>query len=217
MANPDFRTKLLTKSQRTGFKSNQTFRARQTAPGMVQPAAAPPLPPNTPFTISGGPAGFTFGDLASWALSDLRDNVARGFLAEYLVAKALGLAPPPRRAWDEADLWLDGTPIHVKASPYLQSWAQAAPSKAVFSNLRPRRPRIRESIFVLCLNTCPSHAAFTACRLDDWVFFPLSGTTVADLNRSSLSLARVQTVTAGVGFAELQAAVGCLRLGAGQS
>src|SRR5215210_842205 len=35
-----------------------------------------------------------------WAFSDLRENIVRGVLAEFLVAKAVGDPSPLRHAWD---------------------------------------------------------------------------------------------------------------------
>jgi len=60
----------------------------------------------------------------SWALSETRDNTARGMYAEYLVAKALGLENKPRKEWTSYDLEYDGKGIEVKASAYLQNWVQ---------------------------------------------------------------------------------------------
>ncbi|WP_431858723.1 hypothetical protein [Azospirillum sp.] len=197
--------KRMTKSQRAGHQASKTFAERQTT--LVQPAPAVMLPPLEPFTLGGTGAGFTFSDFAAWALSDLRDNVARGLLAEYLVARALGITPPPRRAWDEADLWLDSTPIHVKASAYIQSWGQESPSRISFSNLRPQRPKILESLYVLCVNTCRSHDAFRPCDLDSWVFYPITGMRIAEIGCSALSLPRVEQEATPVGFTGLHGAV----------
>jgi len=75
-----------------------------------------------------GTGGLTLGDFWSWAYSDLLSNVNRSTLAEFLVASALGLIDAPRIEWDAVDLHYQGHSIEVKASAYLQSWPQAAPS-----------------------------------------------------------------------------------------
>jgi hypothetical protein len=70
-------------------------------------------------------------DYWRWAFSDLRDNTQRGVLAEFLVALALGRTETRRKAWDNYDVTTSsGLRIEVKASGYLQSWAQATHSRA---------------------------------------------------------------------------------------
>ena len=63
-------------------------------------------------------------DFWQFALGDLRMNNARGYLAEFMVGKALGLQDLKRIEWDAYDLCLDGITIEVKSSAYLQSWEQ---------------------------------------------------------------------------------------------
>ena len=76
----------------------------------------------------------TLGDFWSWAMSDVIVNRNRGILAEFLVAKALGVAESPRVEWDPFDLETpDGVSVEVKCSAYLQSWYQEEPSRPTFS------------------------------------------------------------------------------------
>lgn len=57
-------------------------------------------------------------------MSDLRTNNVRGYVAEFLVAQAVG-ADAARVEWDPWDVAApDGTRIEVKSSGYLQAWAQ---------------------------------------------------------------------------------------------
>ena len=65
-------------------------------------------------------------------MSDLRTNNVRGYLAEFLVARAVG-APGPRVEWDAWDVTApDGTRIEVKSSGFLQVWAQEKLSTPTF-------------------------------------------------------------------------------------
>ena len=66
-------------------------------------------------------------DYWRWSGSVLLDNTARGILAEFLIAAALGLHDKePRREWDECDIRMEsGTSIEVKSSAYVQSWKQS--------------------------------------------------------------------------------------------
>lgn len=77
-------------------------------------------------------------DFWRFAMSDLRMNNVRGYLAEFLVAQAVG-AVGPRMEWDAYDVLApDGTRIEVKSSAYLQVWDQRRPSRIVFTGLRGR-------------------------------------------------------------------------------
>jgi hypothetical protein len=51
------------------------------------------------FTGDGSPAGVTLLAFWQWAMSDLTNNATRGLVAEYLVARAVGVVqvhPNPR-------------------------------------------------------------------------------------------------------------------------
>jgi hypothetical protein len=78
-------------------------------------------------------------DFWRWAWSDLRDNTVRGVLAEFIVAAALGRTATRRKGWDNYDVQSDsGVKVEVKASGYLQSWAQAKHSRLDFGRVAAR-------------------------------------------------------------------------------
>src|SRR3954447_8661789 len=94
----------------------------------IDPPAARELQGDEPF------AGLDATVLEFWkfAMGDLRTNNVRGYLAEFLVARAVG-ATGRRVEWDPWDVTApDGTRIEVKSSAYLQSWAQARLSTPIF-------------------------------------------------------------------------------------
>lgn len=99
---------------------------------------APPLPQHRrngdePFHDVGQDLGFTVGDFWSWSSSDLLSNALRGRVAEFLVARALGVDGGIRNEWDAFDLTSKtGVTIEVKSSAYVQSWAQREPSRPSF-------------------------------------------------------------------------------------
>ena len=58
-----------------------------------------------PFHADGDPAGFDLLDLWRWSTSDLVTNTTLGVLAEYIVARALGIGTDGvRQAWRTFDL-----------------------------------------------------------------------------------------------------------------
>lgn len=61
-------------------------------------------------------------DFWRWGAGDLMTNTARGILAEFLVAKAVGDERPTRLEWDNFDvLTPEGVKIEVKTSALLQA------------------------------------------------------------------------------------------------
>ena len=98
----------------------------------LEPTSVEPLRGHEPF--SG--VGATVAEFWRWGFSDLRTNIVRGILAEFLVAKAVGAREPVRVAWDNFDVVsAAGTRIEVKSSAYLQSWAQKRLSTIAFTGL----------------------------------------------------------------------------------
>ncbi|WP_310773389.1 hypothetical protein [Mycobacterium sp. Z3061] len=62
-----------------------------------------------------------------WAYDDLLANTTRGVLAEYIVARALGIVDK-RVEWHRHDLDVDGFGVEVKSAAYVQSWKQTRDS-----------------------------------------------------------------------------------------
>ena len=78
-------------------------------------------------------------DYWRWSGSSLMDNTARGMLAEFLVATALGQQDSPRVEWEPYDLrTCSGVTIEVKSSAAIQTHRQPAPSPIEFT-IAPRR------------------------------------------------------------------------------
>jgi hypothetical protein len=68
-----------------------------------------------------------------WSVSDLMSNASRGILAEYLVAKALGLAGGVRNEWGPFDLETkDGVKIEVRSFSPFQTLSPESCSKPSF-------------------------------------------------------------------------------------
>lgn len=135
--------------------------SKREAPEGLEPTPVEPLSGYEPF----GGVGVTVADFWRWGFSDLRTNIVRGILAEFLVAKAVGAQEPVRVAWDNFDVVSPhGTRIEVKSSAYLQSWAQSKLSNITFTGLTGLRwdakegwgeeREIRADVFVFAIQTC---------------------------------------------------------------
>ncbi len=121
----------------------------------------------------------------SWAHSNLIDNAERGALAEYLVHLAVGATASTRVNWDRYDvLSPENIAIEVKASGYIQSWAQEKLSAIQFS-IRPTygwdsetntysETLSRQSdIYVFCLLAHKEQETVNPLDTSQWEFYVL--------------------------------------------
>lgn len=125
-----------------------------------------------------------------WGFSDVRSNVTRGVLAEFLVACALGLQKKPRMAWSSHDLEYKGKKIEVKATGYLQTWSYGKGSKPGFT-IRPsaaydpsagygKSKEFNADIYVLCLFKATKERT-SEMDVDQWTFWVLDRAEVQEL------------------------------------
>jgi hypothetical protein len=121
-------------------------------------------------------------DFWRWAFSDLRANIVRGVLAEYLVGQAIGDPSKVRGSWGNYDLdSKSGIRIEVKSSAYLQSWRQRTLSKIVFSGLTARgwddltgeftlEREVRADVFVFAIQTADKSDQYDMLDVGQWIF-----------------------------------------------
>jgi hypothetical protein len=161
----------------------------------------------------------TVEDFWRFALGDLRMNNARGYLAEFIVGKALGLSEIRRTEWDAYDLLWNDITIEVKSSAYLQLWDQRRVSKIVFSGLKgtrwhprhdldPTGKRYNAMVYVFCAQTTTDHSTYDPLLLDQWTFYVVPRSRLAALDVNSVGLARVRVISSGeVAWVDLSRAV----------
>jgi hypothetical protein len=183
----------------------------------LDPPALPPLKGDERF--SAGDA--TVLDFWRWALGDLRMNNARGYLAEFLVARAVRSPQPARIEWADYDVTApNGARIEVKTSAYLQSWRQDKLSAPRFSLVgaaeawdeardeyyRDHRPRV--DLWVFCLQTCRSHDEYRPLDVGQWRFWVASNAAIEALAQKSAALSTIERIAgAGMGWHQLREAV----------
>lgn len=162
----------------------------------IKPSQPTPLTGDEPFK------GLNAGVLDFWrfAMSDLRTNNVRGHLAEFLVARALGVTAP-RIEWDPWDVQTpDGDKIEVKASGYLQAWAQnklsapsfrAAPAYGWNADTGEwtLERQYNADVYVFCLHTATSHEEYDPLDTAQWQFYVLGRTAIAARKYKSMGLA----------------------------
>jgi len=157
----------------------------------------------------------TVADFWAFAMSDLRMNNVRGYLAEFLVRQAVG-ATHTRVEWDSADVIApDGSRIEVKASAYVQSWAQRGPSRITFGGLRGRMWTPQDGlstdlsynadVYVFAVQTADSHDSYDPLDVSQWAFWVVPVAKLAQLGFTSISLATVERLADRIGFQDLPA------------
>jgi len=149
--------------------------------------------------------GFDVLSFWSWAFSNLANNNLRGHLAEYLVAKDLGLAIGMRTEWDSCDIRTpSGVNIEVKSSSYIQTWQQNKLSQIIFSitptlgwdninNQRTRTSQRNSDAYIFCLHKHKDQKTFDPINMEQWVFFTLATSVLNEKlgNQKTLSLNRL--------------------------
>lgn len=139
-------------------------------------------------------------DFWRWGFSDLRVNVVRGVLAEFLVAKAVGATETPREEWANFDVCTPaGVRVEVKASAYWQSWAQRGPSKTIFSGLTGRSLRadgsysetreVRADVYVFALQACRDRERYDPLDVGQWEFRVLPARVIREADTRSIGVA----------------------------
>lgn len=147
----------------------------------------------------------TLYDFWAWAFSDLVGNTERGKLAEFIVAMAVSATDGISGSWESYDLLSsDGIRIEVKASAYLQSWAQKELSQIRFG-IRPTHAwdskentyddsLLRQAdVYVFCVLKHMNQDTLNPLDLSQWEFYTLSSKALDQAvgNQKSISLNRL--------------------------
>lgn len=123
-------------------------------------------------------------EFLAWAYDDLLTNTTRGVLAEYIVAKALGVDHTKRFEWDRYDLEIDGVGVEVKSAAYVQTWEQARISTISFG-IRPAKgwdartnvyavdTKRSADVYVFCLLEGEHRELIDPLEVAQWTFYVL--------------------------------------------
>ncbi|MET7584577.1 hypothetical protein AB0N56_35545 [Streptomyces microflavus] len=197
---------------------------------MTSPLYPPAVPAGHP---TSGPAtgtepfiglDATVLDFWRFGMSDLRTNTLRGYLAEFLVARAVG-TDRPRVEWDAFDvLTPEGIKVEVKATGFVQTWTQLKPRESRTWTIgqtvpydsagRPCGHRgFQADVYVFAVHTARTNDEYNALDVDQWKFYVLSAPQIMTLprdrnDRACATLLRVQERTQAVIYTELAATVG---------
>ena len=190
---------------------------------MKSPVNKPVITPkhgNESFITDGKNSGLVLNDFWQWNVSDLLNNLTRGHVAEFIVAKALGVADGVRDEWAPYDLETSEAKIEVKSAAYLQSWPQDDYSKIQFSVRKTKEldwekggyrgiPKRHADVYVFALLAHKKEDAIIDKRtvnpldLSQWEFYVLSTDVLNKRDQDSITLQSLQDCTKPVTYSRL--------------
>ena len=167
--------------------------------------------------------GYDLLSFWQWSTSDLVSNATRGVLAEYIVARALGLhAEDARNEWAAYDLETeDGIKVEVKSAAFVQSWHQERLSSIEFrvrktqawdpeTNLRIHERRRQADVYVFALLAHQDKHSIDPLNIGQWQFYvlPTSALDARQRSQYSITLKSLQRMCGSpVGYGDLAEAV----------
>ena len=170
------------------------------------------------FCSDGSARDFDLLDYWQWANSDLVSNVTRGVLAEYIVARAVGIPiEGVRDEWAPYDMETpDGIKLEVKSAAYIQSWWQPRYSDIRFgtkktlswepeTNTYGTEPTRQADVYVFALLKHKDHHTIDPLNLDQWTFYvlPTAELDEREDGQHSMSLLALEKLASPVTFDEL--------------
>ena len=161
-------------------------------------------------------------DFWGWNVSNLVSNATRGILAEYIVARGVGISTVGvRNEWAAYDLTSpDGVKIEVKSSAYLQAWFQSRFSVISFStrlsrawdpetNVMSSDAKRQADVYVFALLAHRDKRTIDPLDIDQWKFYVVPTWKLNARTRSqhSITLKSLEAMCAATPFEELSKAV----------
>ena len=174
------------------------------------------------FHAGGVPLGFDLLNFWQWSTSDLVNNVNRGVLAEYIVARAVdGSGAGIRDPWATFDITTPtGIRIEVKSSSYVQSWAQDRLSSISFqipetiawdseTGDYEAESRRQADVYVFAVLAHKDQATVDQLDLAQWEFYVLSTAELDEHfgSQKSVALNRLKSLASPVAFHEVDSVV----------
>lgn len=180
---------------------------------------------NECFQLGAETLPFTVMDYWQWSGSDLLSNTSRGILAEYIVARALGIGNDDiRDEWAAYDLETSGEKkikIEVKSAAYIQCWYQKNYSKISFNVSKKRSwdpdtgklnnvAKRHADVYVFALLANKDQETINPLDITQWEFYVLPTKVLNERTRSqqSITLPSLKRLAGDVlGYEDLKYAV----------
>jgi len=159
----------------------------------------------------------------AWCYGDLLDNANRGKVAEFIIAKACGVADSHRQEWDSVDLHVGGVSVEVKSSAYLQTWHQDKPSVISFDigarkkswdaatnvwNVFPS-PRRVASVYVFCVFKELDREIANPLNVQQWEFYVVATKRLNERfpGQKRLGLNPLRRLTSSIDYEHINSAI----------
>ena len=178
----------------------------------------PLLNPYKEFTDGGKPIGLTAMDYWRFQFSNVWD--AQEEVAEFIVAKALGLAlPHNKNGWTTCDIMYKEKRVEIKASAYFHSWRGdgkvssqrnfGIPETVGQHNERKEVPERQNDVYVFCLNLGDSFESSDPFEMSHWEFYVVPTSTINEEcgHKDMVSLSWLKKKTKPVAYRDLKAAI----------
>lgn len=182
---------------------------------------------NEEFTLGGEKLGFNLVDFWRFRYSNIYD--IQGAIAEFIVAKALGLDTASNTEyWTLWDINYRGMRIEVKETSYYHPWnkdgkvfsarsfgitkANSRYAESATGKLEDGKENVFErqnDIYVFCLNTGNTKEESNPLNLDNWEFYVIPTETINEKcsNNKSISLNKVRKLTPTVKYGDLKTTI----------
>lgn len=173
------------------------------------------------FTDGDNPLGFSAVDYWQFQFSNVWDLYEE--VAEFIVAKALGMAKPfNKNGWTPFDILYNGKRVEVKATAYYHSWRgdNDYSENRSFSiaetvgqhNEKKDEPERQNDVYVFCLNTGKNQKDADPFEMRHWEFYVVPTCVINKEcgNNKSISLGRLRKITkeqGKVNYSQLKAAI----------
>lgn len=170
------------------------------------------------FMIGGKPIGFNLLDFWQFQFSNIYD--LQEHIAEFLVAKALGLDEPYNRdGWTLWDIEYRNVKIEVKETGYYYSWQKDGHiseqrtwgiTKAFTEYKNPHSEYKRQSdIYVFCLNIGKNEKDSYPLELSNWEFYVVKTKVINEKynEQKTISLSRIRELTKPIHYNEIQSVI----------
>ena len=151
--------------------------------------------------------GFDLAEFWRWSVSDLVSNATRGILAEFIVARAIGMdSCCVRDEWGACDLIMAGdVKIEVKSTAYVQSWYQKRYSRTSFSIAKSRawdrntnetaaESRRQADVYVFAVLAHRDKATVDPLDMSQWRFYVVPTRALEARNQQSITLRSLEAL-----------------------
>ena len=140
-----------------------------------------------------------------WRFEFSNINEIQGYVAEFLVAKALGKKTPDNCVgWTDYDILYSGKRIEVKATAYYQAWKQSGEicQRRTFSI----RQKKKNDLYVFCLLLGKNEVEANPLKLEQWEFYVVPTKIIKDLcgSNKTISLQRIRSITPMIDYFQLK-------------